>query len=46
MSELMNNLGVDNYGWSPAFADYKQILEALKSEEEMIVYEGVTNLSN
>ena len=42
----MENLGVDNFGWSPAFADYKQILEQLKSEDEMMVYEAVTTLSN
>lgn len=39
-------LGVDNYGWSPAFADYKQILEQLKSTDEMMVYEAVINLQN
>ena len=42
----MNNLGIDNLGWSPAFADFKQILEQLKSDDEMMIYEAVTNLSN
>jgi hypothetical protein len=42
----MSGLGEDNYGWSPAFQDYKQLLEQLKSPEEMIVYEAVTNLQN
>lgn len=37
---------MDNYGWSPAFADYKQILEQLKSEDEMLIYEAMINLSN
>ena len=40
------NLGDDNYGWSPAFQDYKMILEQLKSEDEMMVYEAVINLQN
>lgn len=27
MNDLLDSLGVDNLGWSPAFADYKVILE-------------------
>ncbi len=42
----MEGLGTDNLGWAPAFADYKVILEQLKSEDEMIVYEAVMTLQN
>lgn len=42
----MYNLGMDNYGWSPAFTDYKQILEQLKTGDDMLIYEGMINLSN
>ena len=38
----MQNLGE---AW-PGTADYKIILEQLKCEDEMIVYEAVTNLSS
>lgn len=42
----MQNLGVDNFGWAPAFTDYKQILEQLKTGDDMLIYEGMINLSN
>ena len=31
-------------GWTPAFTDYKQLLEQLKSQDEMTVYQAVMNL--
>ena len=46
MGELLDNLGADNMGWAPAFADYKIILEQLRSKDEMCIYEAVVNLSN
>lgn len=42
----MYSLGEDNYGWSPAFQDYKQILELLKSQDEMLIYEAVMTLQS
>ena len=45
VQNLMTNLGADNYGWQPAFTDFKALLEQLKSKDEMVVYEAVTNLS-
>jgi hypothetical protein len=46
LGEIIESLGVDNLGWAPAFVDYKVILEQLKQEDEMVVYEAVVNLSN
>lgn len=46
MSDLMSNLVADNLGWAPVFADYKLILEQLKSNDEMSIYEAVVNLAN
>lgn len=37
---------MDNFGWAPAFADYKQILEQLKTGDEMLIYEGMVNLAS
>lgn len=44
MGDLMDSMGTDT--WTPAFVDYKVILEQLKSEDEMVVYEACVNLSN
>ena len=46
MNDLMMSLGADHLAWAPAFADYKVILEQLKSQDEMSIYEAVVNLSN
>ena len=46
LGDLINSLGEDNLGWSPAFADFKLILEQLRSDDEMLIYEAVVNLSN
>lgn len=32
---------MESFGWQQAFTDYKQILEMLKSKDEMLIYEGV-----
>lgn len=42
----LDNLGIDHMGWSPAFADYKVILEQLKGKDEMMIYTAVETLSN
>lgn len=39
------NLGEDNFGWGPAFTDYKQILEMLKSGDDMLIFEGMQSLN-
>ena len=36
--------GDEGFGWSPQVSDYKVILEQLKSQDEMIIYEAVMNL--
>jgi hypothetical protein len=37
----------DNYGgWGSAVQDYKQLLESLKSPDDMIVFEAVMALQN
>ena len=38
------SLGEDHLGWSPAFQDYKLILEQLKSQDEMSIYTAVMSL--
>ncbi len=46
MSNLFGNLGGSDSGWATVFADYKGILEQLKSNDEMLIYQAVINLSN
>jgi hypothetical protein len=40
------SFGEDNQSWAPLFQDNKLILEQLKSPDEMVVFEAVSNLQN
>ena len=42
----MATFGEDNQSWAPLFQDNRLILEQLKSPDEMVVFEAVSNLQN